>query len=288
MKTPDRGFSLLEMMISVAILLIISGSAFQALSYYQKNYVSTQLRVDLHGGMRAALELMTQEVGQAGLLSFTPTTLSAAVTANGNSQSVSLGSSSGVFVGEKLLFDTGNLQETVSVSAISGSSVTGIFSKNHAQGSAVTAVGIFPQGIMSTSTATQLQLFGDLYSDGTLQFAEYTCDTTAGTFSRSITPVSAAANNAAQILIGNVVANPGGTACFQYTSRLISGYTFVTSVGVTLTVQTAQKDPQTNQYVTLTKSFLNIAPRNVLAGVDDAQSSIISRLQPTPANLPLL
>jgi prepilin-type N-terminal cleavage/methylation domain-containing protein len=286
-ESANQGFSLIEMMISIVILLIISASAFQAMTYYQKNYVSTQLRIDMHSSMRAALELMTQEVGQAGLLSFAPTTLSGAVTSNSNAQSVNVGSTNGMFVGEKLLIDTGDLQEVVSITAVSGTSITGIFSKNHASGVTVNATGIFPQGIMSTSTGTQLQLFGDLYGDGSLMFAQYNCDTAAGTLSRSITPITAGSINPSQVLVGNVIPNPGGTPCFQYTAVSISGFTFITSVGLTISVQTAQRDPQTGAFVTMTKSFLNIAPRNVLAGVDDAQNSIISRLQSTPTNLPL-
>jgi prepilin-type N-terminal cleavage/methylation domain-containing protein len=283
----DGGFSLLEMIVSIALLLIISGAAFQALSYYQKNYIATQLRVDMHSGMRAALELMTQEIGQAGLLSFTQRTVAAAVAESPNPQSVTLSSVTDIFVGEKLLVDSGTQQELVGVTSITGSTVTGIFNKNHASGAIVNAFGIFPQGIMSSSTATQLQLFGDLYADGSLVYARYDCDTTAGTLSRSVTPVSAGSINASQVLIANIIANPGNTACFQYTSVTNSGFTFVTSVAVTLSVRTEQRDPQTNAYVTMTKSFLNLAPRNVLVGLDAAQNAIISRLQPTPPSLPL-
>jgi hypothetical protein len=241
----------------------------------------------MHSGMRAALELMTQEIGQAGLLSFTQRTVAAAVAESPNAQSVTLSSVTDIFVGEKLLVDTGTQQELVGVTAIGGSSVTGIFNKNHASGAIVNAYGIFPQGIMSSSSATQLQLFGDLYADGSLVFARYDCDTTAGTLSRSVTPVSAGSINSSQVLVANIIANPGGTACFQYTSVTNSGFTFVTSVAVTLSVRTEQRDPQTNAYVTMTKSFLNLAPRNVLVGLDSAQNAIISRLQPTPPNLPL-
>jgi prepilin-type N-terminal cleavage/methylation domain-containing protein len=290
----QKGFSLLEMLVAILLLLIISGTAFQAMSYYQKNYLSTQLRIDMHSSMRAAVELMTQEVGQAGLLSFTPRTLSAGITANSAAQSVTLSSTADIFVGEKLLVDVGSVQELVSATAVTSSTVTGVFSKNHASGATVTAVGIFPQGIMSSSTSTQLRLFGDLYGDGSLVYAQYDCDWAGGTFSRSITPVSAASISPSQVLIANVVANPPKppsvtpTPCFQFQTTSISGTTFVTSVGITISVRTAQRDPQTGAFVTMTKSFLNIAPRNVLAGLDDAQNAIIGRLQPTPPNLPLM
>lgn len=40
-------------------------------------------------------------------------------------------------------------------------------------------------------------------------------------------------------------------------------YTYTTNISLTLTVQTAQKDPQTQQYLTMTKSFLDLSPRNI-------------------------
>src|SRR5581483_8501711 len=98
------------------------------------------------------------------------------------------------------------------ISAATGNSVTGIFNNNHASGAAVNAQGIFPQGVMSASTSTRLQLFGDLFGDGTLQFAQYDCDYVGGTFSRSVTPVSSSSINPSQVLVSNVVPNPGGTA----------------------------------------------------------------------------
>ena len=287
-RQKEGGFSLVELLISLLILLLVSGTAFQAMSYYQKSYMSTQIQVDMHGAMRAALELLTQEIGQAGLLSFAPRTLTGAVTGSSNPQSVALSSMTDVFVGEKLLIDAGNSQELVSVTAVTAGTVTGIFTKDHGAGAAVTAAGIFPQGIMSSSTSTRLQLFGDLYGDGSLVYAQYDCDVGTGTFTRSVTPVSAGSISPSQVLIANIIPNPGGTPCFRYTIRSISGFTFVTAVGITVSVRTAQKDPQRNAYITMTKSFLHLSPRNVLAGLDDAQNAIISRLQPTPPGLPLL
>ncbi len=296
LKRRDAGFSLLEMMISILILLIVSGTAFQALSYYQKNYLSTQIRVDMHSSVRAAIELLSQEIGQAGLLTFKPRTLNADITGGSSPQSVALSDLSDIFAQEKLLIDAGDLQELVTVTAVNASTITGIFSKNHASGAPVTAAGVFPHGILTDTDGPQLQLFGDLYGDGTLVFAQYDCNFATGTFSRSVTPVSAASINPSQVLVSNVTQNPPeagppalpmGLPCFRFTKKIISGFSFVTGVAITLSVRTAQKDPQTNNYVTMTKSFLNISPRNVLTGLDDAQNAIITRLQTTPLNLPL-
>ena len=288
----QNGFSMLEVLISVLIMTVVSGSAFYAANYFQKNAVATQLRMDMHSSMRAALELMTQEIGQAGLLSFNAKTTSAAITANLAAQTVALSSTADIFVGEKLLVDVDILQEIVAVTNKTSTTISAIFTKNHASGVTVNAIGAFPQGILwssggTLSTATRLEVVGDLLGDGSLVYVQYNCDTAAGTLSRSVTSVSAAGISASVPLVQNLTANPGGTACFQYTTTTASGFTFVTSVAVTMSVQTQYQDPQTKSFVTMTKSFLNIAPRNVLAALAAAQASLTDRLQPTPTNLPL-
>ena len=288
---------MLEMLVSLAVLLVVSGAAFSALIYYQKSYGSEQLKADMHSSMRGAIELMTQEIGQAGCLNFAPRTLGAAVTASTSAQTVVLtspttvvlpSSAADIFVGEQLLVDTGAAQERVQVMNVLTSSITGVFKNNHLAGAPIAAVGVFPQGILSSSTATQLKIFGDINADGKLVYVQYTCDTAAGTLTRSTTPISAGAINPGQVLVQNLVPNPGGTACFQYASSVTSnGFTFVPSVAVTMTIQTSERDPQTGQFVTMTKSFLKLASRNILAGLSLAQANQTDSLQPTPPGLPL-
>jgi hypothetical protein len=231
--------------------------------------------------------MLTQEIGQAGLLSFSGTTLGTAVTGGVSVQSVSLASAGSVFVGEKLIVDAGTSQETVAVTAINGNYVTGIFKNNHGSGAPVNAEGVFPEGILSSSTGTELRMFGDINGDGTLVYVQYDCDTGAGTLTRSTTPITSSSANPSQVLLQGLVANPDGHACFQYTTSTAAGYTFVTSVGVTLTVQTAQKDMQTGQYATMTNTFGNLASRNILSGLTMANAGVTSRLQPIPPGLPL-
>lgn len=297
----SRGFSLLELMVSMAVLLIVAGAVFSGLIYYQKVYASEQLKADLHASFRGPVELLTQEIGQAGSLgNFPARTLGAAVVGSGTAQTVALsiaaGSpTAGIFVGELLLVDLGHNQEMVAVTAVSATSVSGIFQSNHLIGVPVVAVGIFPQGVLSSSTATSLQMFGDINADGTLVYVQYDCNAgtpaAPGTLSRSITPITAAAKDPSQVLVANLVANPGNTPCFQFTTAANAGYTFVTSIGVTLSIQTAETDPETGQYVTLTKSFLNLAPRNIADGLAVSlsvpQTGTAVRLQPTPPGLPL-
>ena len=200
---------------------------------------------------------------------------------------MSLASTAAIFNGEKLLVDAGLLQETVTVTSVNSTTIRGIFQKSHASGAPVNAVGVFPQGVLSSSTATQLQLIGDINGDGTLSYAQYDCDTGAGTLSRSVSPITAAAISPSQIVLQGLIANPDGAPCFRYTTATAAGYTFVTSVGMTVTVQTSQVDPQTGQFMVMTNTFDNLAPRNVLAGFDLAQSGVLTALQPTPSGVPL-
>ena len=289
-KNNSKGFSLVEVLISLLVLVVVAGAVFQAMAYYQRNYGSSRLRAVLHEGMRGAGELITQEVGQAGSLDFTTHT-TAAVVAMPTAQDVALSPITSIFQGEELVVDTGSAEENVTVNTVNAgaSTINATFNKAHALGALVRAYGVFPQGVLSSSTATELRIFGDINQDGNITYVKYTCDTTAGTLSRSMTVVTpgTTASNASDVLVSNLTANPGGTACFQYTSKTAGPFTFVTSVAITLSARTSKVDPQTKQYVTMTKSFLNLAPRNVLMGLKLALSGSEIRLQPTPPGIPL-
>lgn len=272
---------------ATVVMLLVSGASLSMLTAYQKRSASTVLETNLQAGLRSAADLLAQEISQAGLLSFTPTTLTAGITGSAASQSVGVASVSGMFVGEKLQIDRGTQQEVVSITAIGTSSITGVFTQSHGAGAMVNAVGVFPQGILSSSTSTQLRLFGDINADGTMVYVRYDCSATSGTLSRSITPITASSSSPGVILVDKVIANSGGVPCFRYVSTTVGGSTFVTSVSVTLTARSAQADPQTGGAITETKSFLGLASRNVVLGVAFANAGLTSRLQPTPPGVPL-
>ncbi len=283
----NTGFSVLELMVSVAVLVVITGAVLSSLTTYQNTYLSMQMKTDMYSAIRSAAELMSQEIGQAGLLSLRPRQLSAAVIASSTAQAVSVSPTTNYFfVGQKLLIDTGAGAEVVALTAVSPTTISGIFTKNHSLGAPIDTVGVFPGGVLTSSTATQLQLLGDINADGTVHYVRYDCDAAGGTLKRSSTPITASSSNTPQVVIENLTANPGGTPCFSYTSTTAAGFTFVTSVVVTLTTQTSAIDPQTRAFQTLTKS-LNLDPRNVLAGLELANASLTDRLQPTPPGIPL-
>src|SRR5262249_9192993 len=124
--------------------------------------------------------------------------------------------------------------------------------------------------------------------DGNMVYVEYTCDTVGGNLYRNTMAFNAASKpavGAAQVLLSNIIANPGGTPCFQY--QLDSASAYVLDVAVTLTVQTQQLDPITKQLQTETKALLNVSPRNVFDTWKDA-GIYPNRIQPTPATITAL
>jgi prepilin-type N-terminal cleavage/methylation domain-containing protein len=295
----EKGFSLIEMMISVAILVVVMGAVLSLMNAQQKSTQNQQLKADMYQSLRGASELMTQEVGQAGLVSVPSPqpTLGAGVVPSPVPQLVAVAPATAVdsmFVGEQLLIDTAGSEESVTLTAVSASTgqITGVFGNAHPAGAIIKVYGTFPNGIMASSTATQLKLLGDINSDGTLVYVEYDCNPNAagtGTLTRSITPVTplTIAANASVPLLNNLLTNPGGTPCFAYTTQVAAGNTFVTNVAITLSVQATYLDQQTRQPMTMTKSLLNVAPRNVLIGLELASAAppVVGRIQPTPPNL---
>jgi prepilin-type N-terminal cleavage/methylation domain-containing protein len=289
-----RGFSLLEVMAGLGILLLITGAVFSLLAGHQKTTQSEHLKDDMYQGLRGALELMTQEVGQAGLMSLPGNpgpTLSAPVVASPVEQTVPVSSIASMFVGQKLLIDSGPAEELVTLTGVSASppQIAGIFGKTHTGGALVSALGVFSDGVMTSSTATQLRIFGDIHADGSLVYVRYDCNAAAGTLTRSLATISpwTASADDPSVLLTNLVPNPGGAACFEITTASAGTYTFVTNVAITLSVRTTAPDPQTGEHLYLTRSLRNLAPRNLLIGWELANRSHTSRLQPTPLNLPL-
>ena len=281
----NQGFSLIELLISLSTLLIVSSSAFTLLSYYQKSYISMEQRSDVHGGIRAAMALMTQEITQAGSLGTKPKTIHDAVTKNTSPQSVTLDpSADDIFDKEKLVIDTGTSQEIVEVQSHTSTTITGVFAQDHVATTTAMALGVFPEGILPSSSGTQLRLVGDLNGDGKLVYGWYDCDPMTGNLTRSMKKVYAPDTDSPQLLLNHIVANPNSVACFQYTTTTVRNFTLVTGVAITISAQTSRKDPRTGAFVTVTESLLNISPRNLLAGLEAVRSNLMSRLQPTLQN----
>jgi prepilin-type N-terminal cleavage/methylation domain-containing protein len=306
------GFSLLELLVSITVLVVISGGVLSVIGFYQKSFGRTEIRSDMYENVRGVAELMEQEIGQAGLVSLPASTLTSAVAPSVLAQTVNVSSTTSMFVGEQLLVDAGNSEELVTVTALTATTIKAIFAKAHTivpTAPPITALGVFPSGIVppgaaDPSTANVLNIFGDINADGSLVYVRYTCtpgtSAAPGTLTRSVTTITPGVNaiGASQTLLSTLIGG-AGLACFQYVSQAsTSGFTFVSNVGFTLSVQATRPDPQTLQYSTMTKSFLNLAPRNVLAGLEWANNNTgitpalcptnsSCRLQAAPANVSL-
>jgi prepilin-type N-terminal cleavage/methylation domain-containing protein len=312
----QAGFSLTELMVAMAIMLLISGAATTALLKMSTTQATIWNRTQMHSGIRGATEVLQQEVGQAGRIalgsgSVTLTVGSAVGTGPGAARTLNVSSSADMFIGEILTLDTGTSQESATITGIpSGTSVTvtPLPLKHtllaHGVLAPVRALGGFHAGIVPTTTtngssASILKLFGDINADGNMVYIEYSI-TPACICTASCSPASTTGNlyrnsmawngpytaaTASQVLLSNITANPNGSQCFTYQPESVGGRTFVTDVAITLTVQTQVLDPVTKTYQKETKALLNVSPRNVFNTWELASLGYGDRVQPTPPSI---
>lgn len=301
----DSGFSLPELLIAMAIVLVIFGAVTDGLLQTTTTTRMTWNRTEMHSGVRGVTELLQQEVGQAGFVALpqgVAVSLSAAVTVAG-SQTVTVNSTTEMFVGEKLVIDAGcadalipctSNEETVTLTALnSATQFTASFTLPHAIGAPVTVAGGFSSGIVPTSTVngstgSVLKLYGDINSDGNMVYIEYTCDTVNHKLYRNMMAWNAAKKpplDPSMVMLDNIMPNPQGTACFIYQTQNVLGTDYVVDVAITLTVETQQVDPITKKHQQETKTLLNVSPRNVFNTWELASMSLTDRIQPMPASV---
>jgi prepilin-type N-terminal cleavage/methylation domain-containing protein len=344
----ESGFSLVELLVAMTVMLLISGAAFTAIMKLGTTQSTIWNRTQMHSGIRGATEVLQQEVGQAGRIALisgsatctndtaVPCLTSVTGTYPGGTLVFTVSSICGMFIGENLVLDVTNpattppaTPETITIaqingggdptstqcptaSTILGGSITAQVATTypHSAGAPLQALGGFVAGIVPTtttngSTSSILKLFGDINGDGNMVYTEYSvqpscicsasCNpgTMTGNLYRNSMSWNAAAPktqaSASQILLGNVTANPNGSACFSYQQQTTaSGDTFVTDVAVTLTVQTQLIDPITNAFQTETKALLNVSPRNVFNTWELVSNGYTDRKQATPGSITAL
>jgi type II secretory pathway pseudopilin PulG len=311
------GFSILEMLIALVILLGVTGIVMSGMMQMMRTEGSVENRTEMHSSVRSATELLQQEIGQAGRITLptpasgapcgalTNVTLCAAVVAG--TATVGVSSATGMFNNEKLVIDSGDSEETVTATTVdtSANTITAVFTKDHLSGVAVRVSGAFASGIVPTtttcggapcgSTGSLLKLYGDVNDDGNMVYVEYKCDTAGGNLYRNVVSIAPGAAkpavNSSMIILSNLLPNPpdpgtaGAAPCFKYQEKTVTPDTYDVDVSVTLTVQTQNKDPQTNQYQTETKALLNVSPRNVFDGWELASAGEKDRIQPMPATV---
>lgn len=184
-------FSLLELMVSVAIIVVLMSAVFPFIFQAQKQYQSNRVVSEANQGARAAMEVMTQEIGQAGYNpNFTTAKTSSAVIAvDPNAQCVTLNNITEINPGDWLQVDTGSNQELVEVLSTSNVSGTPCTSPNQIQavfllshdGSTTPFPVIsykmpYGSGILQTSGTSndqRLEFFGDINQDGIIRYVVY-------------------------------------------------------------------------------------------------------------------
>jgi len=312
----EAGYTLLELLVSVAILTIVSGTALDGVFRLSKVSLTVSNRTEMHSGVRNATELLQQEVGQAGRIALlhrvqlngnvtagvgVATVAVKAVDDDGNALA-NVNPTDGMFAGEKLVVGADSVAETVTLTAVdtSNKTISAVFLNSHAPDAPVNVYGGFRLGVVpktnengsaytNGSTGSVMKLFGDIDSDGKLQYLEYTCDTAGGNLYRRTMPYNASAkpaNTVDKALLNNITANPDNSDCFRYEQQYGPNHDpYVVDVAITLTVRTPDKDPVTGLYQTETKALLNVSPRNVYNTLWLANHGIPSRVQELPLNV---
>ncbi|HEY2545991.1 MAG TPA: prepilin-type N-terminal cleavage/methylation domain-containing protein [Candidatus Acidoferrum sp.] len=311
-RKKQYGFTLLETMISTVIFLVIASIVMSGMIQLLRAQGTIANRTEMHTSVRSATELLQQEIGQAGRISLpntgavgTGVTMTGPLVANAV-QTPAVSSTAGMFVGMLLDVDTGVNFEVVQLTGVTSSTITANFQNAHGASIPVMASGSFGTGIippaaapasyLNGSTGTVLKLYGDINRDGNVLYVEYTC--APGTIGNpgylyrnempAFTTVLKPPVSPSMYLLTNVLQNPSNAPCFTYQVQLANGQYFVTDVAVTLTVQTPNKDPQTNIYQQETKALLNISPRNVFYVWELESINEVPRNQPIPLNVTAL
>jgi hypothetical protein len=286
---------MIELLVSLAVLMIISGTVMDGVLRLTRTNQTVANRSEMHAGVRNVTELLQQEIGQAGRITL-PTGLTIAGTVDTSTYTTS--STTGMFVGEQLVIDTGTNEETVEITAVDPdlNHITGVFNNVHAVGAPIAVYGGFAQGVVppsvaNGSTGSVLKIFGDINGTGNMVYIQYECDINAGRLYRRSMAFDAGAKPPLTpdlTLLNNIIANPDGTDCFTYQTATAETQPYVTNVAITLTVQTPARDPVTGLYQTETKALLNVSPRNVFNVWQLASTGITDRVQPTPATVTAL
>lgn len=298
--TGQQGFTLIELIVAMAVMLVVSGLMLQGMSDMSRLNRDQANRSEMHSGIRNATALLQQEVGQAGRLAFPAAVTTTGAVAVGTAWVTVTPSVANMFTGIRLSIDTGVNEEIVAVLGVNTGTnqIRAAFLNPHPAGASVRPAGGFAAGVVPTtvangSSATVLKILGDVNSDASLVYVEYTCDWVAGRLYRNMMPYTAATKPAVtveQILLDNLLPNPpdpNGVVppCFSYQEQTINGITYVVNVAIMTTVQTRDVDSITREFQVVTKALLNVAPRNVFHTWQIAGLGYAERIQPLPASV---
>jgi Tfp pilus assembly protein PilW len=288
-KQPD-GFSILELLVCLLIMIPIMGAAVSLFSVGAKQQASEQNSVDSNQEVRAGMEIMTLEIAQAGSHGDRATLSSGTVGADASAaQSLAVDSSVGFNVGDYIEVDTGTSRESVKITAVTTGHISAIYRKAHGSGIPVRLFAlpyqtgvIKPSGVGANASTdvTTLKFYGDVNGDGNLAYVEYIYDSANAQITRSMTPITLTSKNTALPLVSNIKANTA-----QFTLQTDS-QSVVTSVTIKMTVRNTVKTGSGFEETALSSKIL--IPSAVAASalfVENQLNGGISQLPPTPAQV---
>jgi prepilin-type N-terminal cleavage/methylation domain-containing protein len=192
----EAGFSLLELLASLVIISLLMAGVFGFIYQAQKRFQGNVVVSESNQSARAALELMTQEIGQAGYNPpFYPhKTCAVSVPANADPQCITLNDITGINPGDWLSVDTGPYNEIVRVTGTSANGACGaanqiqaVFEWPHTPAGSPAVFPVasykfpFATGILfgnGGSDDHNLYFFGDINSDGVIRYVVYSLSPT--------------------------------------------------------------------------------------------------------------
>ncbi len=291
LKDRQDGFSLVELLVSLVVLVPLMSAVVSLFGVAMNQRATEQSSIEANLEARAGMEMITQEISQAGSHHDAATTTTSVIsTPLTSAQPVAVASSAGFAVGDFVEVGVGASWERLQITDVTGNSISGVFRLAHpATGAPVRlfalpyAAGLIPPaglGPSSSSTETTIRLFGDLNGDGTICYVEYVYDSQNSQITRSMTPITSATKNAAIPLISNIKAN---SAQFTF-------YTDSTGAVAAVNVAMVVRNPVRNgtQFEETSLSSRIVAPSVAAASGLLKELEVyggINRLPPTPSQI---
>src|SRR5438045_6393243 len=176
----QKGFSLLELMVSVAILVIVAGTVMMGMIRMTWSESTIMNRTQMHSSVRNATELMQQDIGQAGRLGSAPgLQMTTAVAGGAAASTVTLTTTStgtnamsptdDMYAGEQLVIDPSTTnEETVTITAKTATTITAVYANAHTANVPVLVLGGFASGIVPPDTSSMYVLTGNSAAHTTL------------------------------------------------------------------------------------------------------------------------
>ena len=283
------GFSLIELLISMLVLIPVMGAAVSLFSVGTSHHASEQSSVEATQEARSGLDLMSMEIAQAGSHGDRSTVTSSAISPSTAAQAVSVASSAGFTVGDYVDVGTGANRENVQLTAVGDDTLSGVFRVAHAGGVPVRLfalpflTGVIPPaglGAESSATVTTIRFFGDMVGDSNLFYVEYRYDIENEQITRSMTPITQTTKNPALPIVRNI--KPGTVDFTLYTDH----WGTVTAAGFRMTVQNTWKTGSKLQETALSTRVS--IPSAVAASVLMSELQTyggVNRLPPTPSQV---